>query len=238
MTPPIWLDAAGRATSAADADPTLELASEAGARKGSGRRPGPGGLGAAVPMRPEVPGNTQGSTCTTRLEALRAHVDAIELEGKVPRHGPPRAARSSSRPPAGHHPPPVLPEPSGSRSSRRPACPIASTTRPGTPTRRGCWRRRPTSGGSSSRWDTPGRADGGHLRAPHPDRHPGGGGPRRVSRRAWAAGGPHHLRVHPQPPRNRDSADSANYVDLQVVEGKGFEPSASGVRFQRSPGLS
>jgi len=25
---------------------------------------------------------------------------------------------------------------------------------------------------------------------------------------------------------------------FQMVEGKGFEPSASGVRFQRSPGLS
>jgi integrase-like protein len=29
-----------------------------------------------------------------------------------------------------------------------------------------------------------------------------------------------------------------NYSDSRVVEGKGFEPSTSGVRFQRSPGLS
>ena len=39
----------------------------------------------------------------------------------------------------------------------------------------------------------------------------------------------------------RYATSSSNVVypaSLQMVEGKGFEPSASGVRFQRSPGLS
>ena len=39
----------------------------------------------------------------------------------------------------------------------------------------------------------------------------------------------------PAQPRGSRSRNSAR---LQLVEGKGFEPSTSGVRFQRSPGLS